>query len=116
MNNIEDYQKLILVKKDAKALRTIIFGENDKNDWDKLIIIYTMFLMYQHLFLVYQYMNIVSKSGPYEFKKDFINLYMFFFFICSLRGVYGSMIYSIGKVDCKLANSMHGNMGEYFDY
>ena len=59
MEDLEDYKKLILIKRDARELRSIIFGENETNDWDKLIILYMMILMYQHLYLVYQYMNII---------------------------------------------------------
>jgi hypothetical protein len=116
MENLEDYRKLILVKRDAKELRTIIFGENNINDWDKLIILYTMFLVIQHLYLVYQYMHIIINSGPNDFRKDFINTYMFFYFITNLKGSYCGMIYSISKVDNKLAYNMHDNMKEYFDY
>ena len=116
MENLEDYKKLLLIKRDARELRSIIFGENDKNDWTKLIILYTMFLLYQHLYLVYHYMNIIAKSGPNNFRKDFINIFMFFYFITNLKGAYQGMIYSVAKVDYKLAHSMHGNMKEYFDY
>lgn len=116
MNNLEDYQKLVLIKKDAQALRSLIFHENEKNDWIKLFVLYTMFLMYQHLYLIYQHMDLIQNSGPFDFKKDFMQIYLLFFFIMNLRGVYGSMIYSIGRLDTKLAYSMHQNMGEYFVY
>lgn len=116
MEDLEDYKKLLLIKRDARELRSIIFGENDKNDWTKLIILYTMFLLYQHLYLVYHYMNIIAKSGPNNFRKDFINIFMFFYFITNLKGAYQGMIYSVSKVDYKLAHSMHSNMKEYFDY
>lgn len=116
MNNLEDYQKLVLIKKDAQQLRSLIFHENEKNDWIKLFVLYAMFLMYQHLYLIYTHMDLIQKSGPYDFKKDFLKIYLLFFFIMNLRGVYGSMIYSIGRLDTKLACSMHQNMGEYFDY
>lgn len=116
MEDLEDYKKLVLIKRDARDLKSIIFGENETNDWDKLIILYMMLLMYQHLYLVYHFMNIIAKSGPNDFRKDFINIYMFFYFITNLKGSYQGMIYSVSKVDDKLANSMHDNMKEYFDY
>ena len=116
MNNIEDYKKLILIKKDAQELRSLIFHENDKNDWIKLFVLYTIFLMYQHLYLIYSHMDLIVKSHSNDFKSDFLKLYIFFFLTMNLKGVYGSMIYSIGRLDTKLACSMHKNMGEYFDY
>ena len=63
---------------------------------------------------VKQFLQMISKL--YDFKKDFLKIYLLFFFVMNLRGVYGSMIYSIGRLDTKLACSMHQNMGEYFDY
>ena len=35
-----------LIKRDIRALRNTLFGENDINDWSKIIILYNIFLMY----------------------------------------------------------------------
>ena len=45
MMNPEDLQKYILIKRDSRQLREILFGINDINDWNKLLILYTIFLI-----------------------------------------------------------------------
>ncbi len=111
-----DLQKYALIKKDVTDLRKIIIDENHIHDWDKLLILYTVFLIYQHVFASYTMMQHVLKYEEFNFKRDFRNIYMFFFFVCNLRVSYLYMIKTVSKVDKRLAGSLHTNMGEYFDY
>jgi len=111
-----DFQKFMLIKQDVSDLRQIILGENNINEWNKLLIFYTIYLMYQHVFASYTMMQSVLKYDDFNFSRDFRNLYLFFFFICNLKTSYAYMIKTIFKVDKRLALSLHSNMGEYFDY
>ena len=112
-----EIQKYILIKRDVRELRNIIFG-NDQHihDWDRILIIYSIFLMYQHVFLLYNVMTKINKHADFNFKRDYKNLYIFVFFLCNLRTSYLYMIKSVIKVDKPLAGSLHANMGEYFEY
>ena len=111
-----DIQKFIIIKRDVTDLRKLILDNNNVNEWNKMIILYTIFLMYQHVFATYTMMNKVMKYDEYNFKRDFKNLYMLFFFICNLRVAYLYMIKSVLKVDKGLGVRLHSTMGEYFEY
>ena len=111
-----DIQKYVLIKRNVTDLRKLIIDENNIHDWDKMIILYTIFLMYQHVFATYTMMNKVMKHDEFNFKRDFKNLYMLFFFVCNLRVAYLYMIKSVLKVDKGLAGRLHSTMGEYFEY
>lgn len=111
-----DIQKYVLIKRDVSDLRLLILGNNNVHDWDKVLILYTIFLMYQHVFATYTMMNKVMKNDDFNFRRDFKSLYMLFFFICNLRVAYLYMIKSVLKVDKGLAGRLHSTMGEYFDY
>lgn len=114
--NPADVQKYILIKKDVNELRQLILGNNNIHEWNKIVILYTIFLVYQHVFAAHTKMKEVLRYQEFDFKRDFKDVYMFFFFICNLRVAYLYMIKSILRVDRKLAGSLHSYMGEYFDY
>ena len=117
MDSINELQKYILIKRDVRDLRQIIFGQDEHiHDWDRVLIVYAIFLMYQHVFLLYNVMKKINEHNEFNFSRDYKNLYIFVFFICNLRTSYLYMIKSVFKVDKKLAGSLHSNMGEYFDY
>lgn len=117
MDNLNEIQKYILIKRDVRDLRKIIFGTDEHiHDWDRILIIYSIFFMYQHVFLVYNIMNRLVKHDDYVFQRDFKNLYLFCFFIINLRTAYLYMIKSVLHVDKNLAGRLHSNLGEYFDY
>ena len=40
-----DFQKFMLIKQDVGNLRQIILGENNINEWNKLLIFYTNILI-----------------------------------------------------------------------
>lgn len=114
---VNELQKYLLIKRDVRDLRQIMFGnDNHIHDWDRIIIIYTIFLMYQHVFLLYNVMSKVVEHEDFNFKRDYKNLYLFYFFIINLRTSYLYMIKSVIKVDKDLAGRLHTNMGEYFEY
>ena len=111
-----DIQKFMLIKQDASDLRQLMLGENDINEWNKLLIFYTIYLIYQHVFASYSMMQSVLKHDDFNFSRDFRSIYLFFFFICNLKVSYIYMIKTVFKVDKRLALSHHSNLGEYFDY
>ena len=114
---VNELQKYILIKRDVRDLRKIIFGNDEHiHDWDRILIIYSIFLMYQHVFLLYNVMDKIVQHNDFNFKRDFKNLYMFCFFIINLRTAYLYMIKSVVKVDKNLAGRLHTTMGEYFEY
>jgi len=114
---VNELQKYLLIKRDVRDLRKIIFGNDEHiHDWDRILIIYTIFLMYQHVFLLYNVMSRIVQHDDFNFKRDFKNLYMFCFFIINLRTAYLYMIKSVVKVDKNLAGRLHTTMGEYFEY
>ena len=117
MDSVNELQKYILIKRDVRELRKIIFGNDEQiHDWDRILIVYSIFLMYQHVFLLYNVMTKINKHNDFNFQRDYVNLYIFVFFLCNLRTSYLYMIKSVFKVDKPLAGSLHSNMGEYFDY
>ena len=117
MDTVNELQKYILIKRDVRDLRQIIFGDDDHiHDWDRVLIVYSIFLMYQHVFLLYDIMKKINLHDDFNFTRDYMNLYIFVFFMCNLRTSYLYMIKSVFSVDKKLASSLHTNMGEYFDY
>ena len=103
MDSINELQKYILIKRDVRELRKIIFGDEEHiHNWDRI--------------LIYNIMNKINKHSDFNFQRDYVNLYIFVFFICNLRTSYLYMIKSVFKVNKPLASSLHTNMGEYFDY
>jgi hypothetical protein len=102
-----------LIKRDIRALRNTLFGENDINDWSKIIILYNIFLMYNFAQLNFYIMDSLNNSTA-SFREEFGYIYMFFFFLCSLKTSYLYLILNVSKVDYKLGNSLHNNFKEYF--
>ena len=71
--------------------------------------------MYQHMFLVYNLMNLINSNKDFDFRRDYFKLFMFVFLIANLRTSYLYMIKSVYGIDKKLAGNLHMNMGEYFE-
>ena len=116
VNGLHELQKYMLIKRDTRELRQILFGENDIHGWDKLLILYSIILMYQHVYLLHKTMMKVTKHEDFNFNRDFKDLFMFVFFMCNLRTSYLYLIKTTLKVDKKLATNLHSNMGEYFEF
>ena len=116
MNNMNDIHKFMLIKRDVRELRQIIFGNDIHiHDWDRILIVYSLFFMYQHMFLVYNLMNTINRNKDFDFNRDYLSLFMFVFLIANLRTSYLYMIKSVYSIDKKLAGNLHMNMGEYFE-
>lgn len=115
MNEINDLQNYILIKRDVRDLRQILFGENEIHDWDKVLILYSITLMYQYIFTLINIMNKVNKHKDFNFKRDFQDLFMFTLLLCNVRTTYLYMIKTTYNVDKNLAMRLHLNMGKYFD-
>ena len=67
---VNELQKYLLIKRDVRDLRKIIFGNDEHiHDWDRILIIYTIFLMYQHVFLLYNVMDKIVQHNDFNFKR-----------------------------------------------
>jgi hypothetical protein len=60
-------------------------------------------------------MNTINRTKDFNFRRDYLSLFMFVFLIANLRTSYLYMIKSVYGVDKKLAGNLHMNMGEYFE-
>jgi hypothetical protein len=115
-HELRELQKYILIKRDTRELRQILFGDNDIHGWDKILILYSIILMYQHVYLIHKTMIKVTEHNDFNYNRDFKDLFMFVFFLCNLRTSYLYLIKTTFKVDKKLATNLHSNMGEYFEF
>ncbi len=105
--------KLQLIKKDISDIKVHVFGDNNINDWYKLIVVYNFYLFYSHMYILYQiaiYMNNSTNSFATDFKK----IYMFFFILCNLRSSYLYFIINVAKMDYPLSMRFYNNTKEYF--
>ena len=101
-----DFEKFSLIKRDARALKKVVFGENDINDWNKIIILYNLYLIVNFYQLNFYLVDFLSTNKNTTFKDDFKHLYLLFFFLCSLKASYGYLIVNVNKVDNGLAVDM----------
>ena len=117
MNNTDYNAKnnFQLIRQDFKELRIILFTENNVNDWNKIIIIYNLYLFFNHLYITYLLMEYISKDKtPKNFRNDFKDIYVFFFILCNLKNAYAYFIYNVSKVDPKLSLNILNHTKEYF--
>jgi hypothetical protein len=96
-----------------KTLKNYIIKDNDINDWNKIIIIYNIYLIINHLYIAYLLIEHISKDTN-NFILQFSNIYVFFFILCNLKNSYLYCILNISKIDRNLANSLYENTKEYF--
>jgi hypothetical protein len=109
-----NYNNFQLIKRDIRTLKHYIIKDNDINDWNKIIIIYNFYLIFNHLYIAYYLIDHISKDNNNNFVVQFGNIYVFFFILCNLRNSYLYCILNISKIDKNLANSLYGNTKEYF--
>jgi hypothetical protein len=107
----KDFQ---LIKKDVKELKKYLFTENNINDWDKIIIIYNIYLFFSQLYILYTLIDIISKDNNDQFINQFKNIYIFFYILCCVKNLYATFIYNIAKIDLSLAQSFLKNTHKYF--
>lgn len=111
--NVNNFQ---LIRKDFKDLKIILFSENNVNDWDKIIIIYNLYLFFNHLYITYLLMDYISKdkTPSTNYIHQFKNIYIFFFILCNLKNAYAYFIYNVSKIDPKLSLNILNHTKEYF--
>ena len=108
-----DIQNFALLKRDVRALKAYLFTDNDINGWRKLIIIYNMYLLISHMYVLYKFAEYFSYSDK-SFSEDFKKVFMLFFVICNLQNTYRYGILNVSKIDPFLANDMYKHSKEYF--
>jgi hypothetical protein len=106
--------EFVLIKRDFRDLKIHLFSNNNINDWNKILIIYNLYLFFNHLYISYNLINIISNDNNTEFRHQFKNIYIFFFILCNLKNSYGYFILNVYKIDPKLANSFFKNTHHYF--
>ena len=104
---------LQLIKSDIKVLKQYIIYDNTIHDWNKIIIIYNIYLIFNHLYLAYCLIEYISTHND-NFIVQFGNIYIFFFILCNLKNSYLYCILNISKIDKNLAISLYNNTKEYF--
>jgi hypothetical protein len=102
-----------LIKKDIGVLKQYIFKDNDINDWSKIIIIYNFYLIFNHLYFIYNFIEYMGKNN-HNFILQFRNIYIFFYMLCNLKNSYLYFILNVYKIDKNLADSLYKNTKEYF--
>ena len=102
-----------LIKKDFNELKIYLVSDNDINNWDKIIVIYTLYLFFNHLYILYVLMDII-KNDNRDFALQFKNVYIFFFILCGLRTSYLYSIKNISRINSDLSCSLFKNTKKYF--
>jgi hypothetical protein len=108
-----DFEKFQLIKRDCRELRSLLFGYNIINDWQKLIVIYNIYLFISHIYVLYMFTDYFGHSTN-SFEDDFKKIFITFFVICNLQNTYRYFILNIAKLNYRLAKSMYNNTNEYF--
>ena len=105
--------ELSLIQKDFKELKGYIVAENDVNNWDKIIILYNIYLFFNHIQMLYYLMDYIRKDNL-NFVEQFKTIYLFFFLLCNLRNSYLYFILNVSKIDKQLGNRFYENTKMYF--
>jgi hypothetical protein len=105
--------ELALIKNDFRELRHFLFEDNNINDWDKIIVIYNMYLFFNHVYMLYYLLDNLMKDKS-SFTTQFKTIYLFFFLLCNLKNSYLYFILNVNKIDNKLAHSLYTNTKQYF--
>lgn len=112
--NLVDNQNFQLIKRDFRELKKDLFQENNINDWDKIIIIYNIYLFYSQIFILYKMLDFISKDTNDDFVNNFKNIYIFFYILCCVKNLYANFIYNVSKINLPLAISFLKNTHKYF--
>ena len=99
-----------LIKRDVRELKSYLFGVNNINEWNKIIVVYNIYLFYSHIQLLYTVMNYITSKQEFLFKETFL----FFYLLCNLKNIYLYFIINISKIDKILANKFYNNTKDYF--
>lgn len=105
--------ELALIRNDFRTLRGFLFSENNVNDWDKIIVLYNIYLFFNHIYMLYYLLDTINKDKS-SFIEQFKLIYLFFFLLCNLKNSYLYFILNVNRIDSKLANSFYHNTKEYF--
>lgn len=112
--NIVTNSNFQLIRADFRLLKKDLFTENSINDWDKIIIIYNLYLFFNNLFLLYNLITIISNDKSTNFVDQFKNVYLLFFVMCSIKSSYAYFILNVSKINPNLAYSFLKNSHKYF--
>jgi hypothetical protein len=105
--------ELTLIRNDFRELRSYLFNENNIHDWDKIIIIYNLYLFFNHLYILYILLDYLNKDNQ-SFIEQFKHIYLFFFVLCNLKSSYLYFILNVSKIDKQLGTNFYNNTKNYF--
>ncbi len=104
---------LTVIQKDFKTLKGFIIEDNNVNDWDKIIVLYNIYLFFNHLQMLYYLMDYINRDNL-NITTQFKTIYLFFFLLCNLRNSYMYFIINVSKIDNNLSDSFYNNTKQYF--
>jgi hypothetical protein len=104
---------LTLIQNDFRALKGYIVADNDVNNWDKIIILYNIYLFFNHVQMIYYLMDYIQ-NDKLSFGEQFKTVYLFFFLLCNLRNSYMYFILNVSNIDKNLGDSFYNNTSQYF--
>ena len=114
MLQLVNFKKLILLKNNFKRIKDIVFGINDTNEWNKLIIIYNIILFFNHIYLFCIIIDNIRCNSKSNYLNEFINIYVIFFILCNIRTSYIYLIFNIYRIDKVCATNFYMNTKDYF--
>jgi len=112
--NIVKNSNFRLIRADFKVLKGDLFDDNSINEWNKIIIVYNLYLFFNNLFILYSLINIISNDKSTKFEDQFKNVYLLFFIMCSIKNSYAYFILNVSKINPDLAYSFFKNSHKYF--
>ena len=101
-----------LIKRDIRALKKHIVYNNNINDWVKIIIIYNIHLIINHLFAIYKLIDYFVNNIK-SFDEQYNKIFLLFFLFCNLKNSYLYFILNISKIDKDLAFNFYKNTKEF---
>lgn len=105
--------ELAVIKNDFRELRRFLFEPNEINDWDKIIVLYNIYLFFNHVYMLYYLLDTLMKDNS-SFTQQFKTIYLFFFLLCNLKNSYLYFILNVNRIDTKLADNLYNNTKQYF--
>jgi hypothetical protein len=107
VTNILISNEFQLIKRDIRAVKQYIL-QDDINNWKKILIVYTFYLFFNHLSILYQL------TCHYNSSCNIRYIYLYFFILCNIRNSYLYFIHYVSKIDLLLAESLFENTKKYF--
>ena len=94
--------KYELIRRDVRTLKKHIVHNNLIHDWDKIVIVYNIYLLYSFTYNAFKLIDFYAsqflKGKDIPFHQQFLYFYMSFYCICCIKSTYLYFIKNIYKV------------------